>query len=124
MARVKILKDFRGSPNGYTVIDFKKDDEADMDGDLLKVALDEKWVKKIKGNESAGQDAGDGAKKQEAILAMQATIEQLEKDLLTASDTQDTGLLAKLGLSRKGSERESIQAEIDSKKKELEALQV
>lgn len=43
----KVLKSFKGSPDGYTVIDYSEDTEVDLVPDLAAVALKEKWVKKI-----------------------------------------------------------------------------
>jgi hypothetical protein len=50
----KVTEDFKGSPNGHTVIQFKKGEEFTHEGDLLKVALEEKWVKPLKAEETKG----------------------------------------------------------------------
>lgn len=43
----KVLKSFKGSPDGYTVIDYAKDEEVDLVPELADVALKEKWVKHL-----------------------------------------------------------------------------
>lgn len=43
----KVLKTFKGSPDGFTVNEFIKDEEVDLEPSLAEVALSEKWVKKI-----------------------------------------------------------------------------
>lgn len=43
----KVLKDFNGSPNGYDVIAYKKDEEVELVPSLAEVAVKEKWVKEI-----------------------------------------------------------------------------
>jgi hypothetical protein len=61
----KVTEDFKGSPNGHTVIQFKKGEEFTHQGDLLEVALKEGWVKsdapkKVKGGKSADATPADG----------------------------------------------------------------
>lgn len=49
MPKYIVQKDFKGSPDGHTVIQFVKGEEvahAKLGDDLAKVALDEKWIKK------------------------------------------------------------------------------
>lgn len=49
MQKYIVQKDFKGSPDGHTVIQFVKGEEvayAKLGDDLAKVALDEKWIKK------------------------------------------------------------------------------
>lgn len=43
----KVLKDFKGSPDGFTVIQYAKDQEVDLAPALAEVALKEKWVKPL-----------------------------------------------------------------------------
>lgn len=43
----KILKDFKGSPDGIAVIEYKADQEVELVPDLAKVAEAEKWAKPI-----------------------------------------------------------------------------
>lgn len=40
-----ILQDFKGSPNGYDVIEYKKGDEVELPASLVDVALENKWAK-------------------------------------------------------------------------------
>ena len=53
----KVIKDFRGSPDGCRVIDYKKGQKLDIDTDfsqdLCDVALMEKWVVEIKSKKTA-----------------------------------------------------------------------
>jgi hypothetical protein len=46
--RVKILKDFKGSPDGSTVLEFKAEEEADLN-DYLYSVIDKSWVKRLDG---------------------------------------------------------------------------
>jgi len=41
--RYKILKDFKGSPDGSTVLEFKSGQEADLN-DYLYSVIDKSWV--------------------------------------------------------------------------------
>ena len=47
----KVLKDFKGSPDGCRVIQYTKgqmlEEGADFSRDLAEVALNEKWVKPV-----------------------------------------------------------------------------
>lgn len=43
----KILKDFKGSPDGYTVIEYATGQELDLPPSLAEVALAEKWAKPL-----------------------------------------------------------------------------
>jgi hypothetical protein len=47
-----VVKEFKGSPDGYTVVDYKVNQEVDLPPDLLKVARAEKWVKDKKAAQS------------------------------------------------------------------------
>ena len=40
----KVVKEFKGSPDGHTVILFKEGDDFTEKGDLLKVALEQGWI--------------------------------------------------------------------------------
>lgn len=49
MPKYNVQRDFKGSPDGHTVIQFAKGEEvahAKLGDDLAKVALEEKWIKK------------------------------------------------------------------------------
>jgi hypothetical protein len=43
----KILKDFKGSPDGIAVIEYTKGDIVPLAPSLAEVALEEKWVKEV-----------------------------------------------------------------------------
>ncbi len=43
----KVIKDFKGSPDGIEVIEYKEGDKVDLVPDLADVAIKEKWVKPI-----------------------------------------------------------------------------
>jgi len=43
----KIIKAFKGSPNGSTVIDYQKGEIVDLESDLAAVALEEGWVELV-----------------------------------------------------------------------------
>jgi hypothetical protein len=47
--RVKILKDFKGSPDGSTVLEFKAGEERDLN-DYLYSAIDKSWVQSVDGS--------------------------------------------------------------------------
>jgi len=62
MAKYRVKKSFRGSPDGAHVYAYEKGDEVDLTGDLEKIALAEKWV--YKQRETAGsRNAGSGDSK-------------------------------------------------------------
>ncbi len=42
----KVLKDWKGSPDGFTVIEYKSDQIVDLHPTLVDVALGEKWVER------------------------------------------------------------------------------
>lgn len=52
----KILKDFKGSPDGIAVIEYKADQEVELVPDLAKVAEAEKWAKPITRKASTAAD--------------------------------------------------------------------
>lgn len=43
----KVIQEFRGAHDGFTVVTYKVDDVFPHNGSLLKVALDNKWVKEV-----------------------------------------------------------------------------
>ncbi len=43
----KIVKDFKGSPDGYTVVDYTAGQEVDLPPALAEVAQAEKWAKPL-----------------------------------------------------------------------------
>lgn len=115
----EVIKEFKGSPDGHTVITYKVGDEVSeetMGADLLKVALEEKWVAKPKNNkakakaeaEAKAQAEAAAAAKAEAIATLQADLEQLTDELNASADV--------------GGDTAPIQAQIDAKQAELDAL--
>jgi hypothetical protein len=42
----KVLKDWKGSPDGFTVIEYKEGEIVDLHPTLVDVALGEKWVER------------------------------------------------------------------------------
>lgn len=46
MPKYKILKSFKGSPDGIQVIDYTAGEEVELVESLAEVALKEKWAKK------------------------------------------------------------------------------
>lgn len=49
MPKYKILKSFKGAPDGIQVIDYTAGEEVELVESLAEVALKEKWVKKADG---------------------------------------------------------------------------
>lgn len=75
----KVLKDFKGSPNGYDVVDYVKGQEVDLTTSLAETALAEKWVKPI-----PAKSAEETAAEQRAALIDE--IAALETRLAAAAD--------------------------------------
>ncbi|MDH4285670.1 MAG: hypothetical protein OEV35_10170 [Gallionellaceae bacterium] len=87
-----VLQDFKGSPDGYTVIQYTKGQkEIELEEELAKVALAEKWVKSSKAakaddEEKTRQEAEEKAKqeaeaRQANIAALQSELDQLHAEL-------------------------------------------
>lgn len=115
-----IIKSFKGSPDGRHAVQYNAGDkDIELTDSLAEVAIAEKWAKPSK----PAVDDKKEAKRLADIKMIEDDIAKLELDLQTASDTQQTGLLAKLGLKPKGTERETIQAEIAIQQDALAALQ-
>lgn len=53
----KVLKDFKGSPDGYTVIDYAAGSKVDLVPSLADVAVKEKWVKELPPEPKVGPEA-------------------------------------------------------------------
>lgn len=49
----KVLKDWKGSPDGFTVIEYKSGQIVDLHPSLIDVALGEKWVERFSDNKTA-----------------------------------------------------------------------
>jgi len=56
----KIIKVFKGSPNGSTVIDYQKGEIVDLESDLAAVALEEGWVELV--DKPEDQETPEGPK--------------------------------------------------------------
>lgn len=52
----EVLKDFKGSPDGHTVIAYTKGEEVELVESLAKVALAEKWVRHSKSAEKVAKE--------------------------------------------------------------------
>lgn len=117
MKKYEVIQDFKGSPDGHTVIQFAKDSEIDhavMGDSLAAVALEEKWVKEIKPSKKGAKDdastkaAAEAAAQREAsIVALQSEIDQLVAQR-NAATTED--------------DKAKLDAEIEAKQGELDAL--
>ena len=63
----KVLKNFKGSPDGCAVLDYAKDDElhicSTFSEDLAQVALAEGWVKEVAGSKPKAAPAKKAAVK-------------------------------------------------------------
>lgn len=56
MKKYEILQDFKGSPDGHTVIQYTKgQDDVELNDELAKVALEEKWVRHSKSADKAAK---------------------------------------------------------------------
>lgn len=115
-----VLQDFKGSPDGYTVIQYTKGQkEIELEEELAKVALAEKWVKSSKAakaddEEKTRQEAEEKAK-QEAEAARQANIAALQSEL----DQLHAELAA---VKAAAGDTAPIVAQIEAKQAELAAL--
>lgn len=56
----KVLKDFKGSPDGYTVIEYHEGEVVPLPRSLAEVAIAEKWVEEV-AVDAAPAPAGDAA---------------------------------------------------------------
>ena len=113
-----IIKDFKGSPDGHTVIEYTKGQEGvELEGELAKVALEEKWVKvskaaakeakakeeaEIKAREEAEAKAKEEAEaaRAESIAALEQEINQLEDDLARADEAEAPAIVAQVEARR------------------------
>lgn len=108
MPKFNVLKDFKGSPDGHTVIEYKKGETAEMEGDLAKVALEEKWVKPSKSAEKDAKAKTEAAAQREAdIAALQTELAQLKADYDAATSEDD---------------KAEVLAQAETKQAELDAL--
>lgn len=96
----EVIKGFKGSPNGYDVVDYQAGEKVSLPDDLAKVAIAEKWVKKPKG---APSDAA----------ALKAQTEKLNKAI---------GALTTNLEKASDDDKPTIQAQIEAKQAELREL--
>lgn len=96
----KILKDFKGSPDGYTVIDYVAGSKVDLVPSLAEVAVKEKLAKELppepKVDHEAERRAAEEKAAAEAAAAKAAAIADLEARIATASDADKPALIAEL----------------------------
>lgn len=60
----KVLKDFKGSPDGMAVIEYKAGEEVDLVPALAEVAVKEKWVKPVPKTKTKAELDAEAAAKQ------------------------------------------------------------
>lgn len=48
--KYEVLKDFRGAPEGHTVIEYRKGEIVEITGSLAEIALKKKWIRSVKQN--------------------------------------------------------------------------
>lgn len=94
----KVIKDFKGSPDGMRVIAFAKGDDFTHEGDLLKVALAEKWVGKAAKTQTAEEKAAEAASADKAKKVKDLNDEKTNLDIEfnAASDAEKLGIQAKI----------------------------
>lgn len=52
----KVLKDFKGSPDGRFSVQYKKGETVELTTSLAEVAVAEKWVKKVREPKQAAEE--------------------------------------------------------------------
>ena len=96
----KVLKDFKGSPDGYTVIDYAAGSKVDLVPSLADVAVKEKWVKELppepKVDPEAERRAAEEKAAADAAAKQLAAIADLEARIADASDADKPALIAEL----------------------------
>ena len=96
----KVLKDFKGSPDGYTVVEYAAGTEVDLAPDLAQVAVKEKWVKelpaKLKPDPEAERRAAEEKASSAALAERMAAIADCESRLAAAPDADKPGIEAEL----------------------------
>lgn len=103
--KYEVLKDFRGSPDGCRVIDYKKGQVVDIVDSLAEVALAEKWVKPSKAAKAQTKAEAEASAKASAIAALQAELAQLKADYEAAPEADRAAIVA---------QAEAKQAELDA----------
>lgn len=116
----EIIHGFKGSPDGFTVIEYIKGEIVELVEDLAKVALKEKWVKLDKTEERE-------AKARQKAEADARTKEEAEKEqqqrfaAITVIEGEIADLEAKLAKAA-DADKPAIQVELDVKQSEYAAL--
>ncbi len=96
----KVLKNFKGSPDGYTVVDYVAGAEVDLTPDLAQTAVKEKWVKELpakpKPDPEAERRAAAAKAAEEAAAVKAAAIADLQQKITDAADADKPALQAAL----------------------------
>lgn len=95
----KVLKDFKGSPDGYTVHEYVAGQEVELVPSLAEVALKEKWVKELpkpKVDLEAERRAAEEKAAAEAAAAKAAAIADLQAKIGAAAEADKPALEAEL----------------------------
>ena len=111
MKRYKVLKDFKGSPDGAHVVEYTEGQEVELTASLAEAVLAEGWVEEVAVDDEAAKAEAEAQAKAEA--ERQAKREKLQ------------GEIAKLEASMekaKEAGKAAIKAKIDAKRQELDAL--
>lgn len=116
----EVIHGFKGSPDGFTVIEYAKGEIVELVEDLAKVALKEKWVRLDKTEEreakAKAKAEADARAKEEAEKEQQQRFADI-----AAVEGEIADLEAKLGAAA-DADKPAIQAELDAKQNEYAAL--
>jgi hypothetical protein len=96
----KVLKTFKGSPDGYTVKEYEEGTTVELPEELASVAIQEKWVQKPEGKPTPSAEK-------------KVALEKAGKEL---------GALKKAHKDASDADKPTLQAQIDAKQAELEVL--
>lgn len=120
----EVLKDFKGSPDGFNVIEFKKgQDDVELNDELAKVALEEKWVKPSKaGEKEAKAKARAEAERLAAEEAAAAEAAALGEAAIAALQNEIAQLKADYEAAEGEEAKAAIVAQAEAKQAELDAL--
>lgn len=102
----KVLKEFKGSPDGYTVIAYAAGAEVNLAPDLAKVALKEKWVKELPAKPKPDPEAercaaevkaiAEARERDEKLAGLNQAIADLEATIANAPEADLAALNAQL----------------------------
>ena len=99
----KVLKDFKGSPDGFTVVEYAAGTEVDLAPELAQVAVKEKWVKELpakpKPDPEAERRAAEAAATkvaEDAAAAKATAIAELQQKIADAAPADKPALEAEL----------------------------